>query len=453
VTPILVVTALASAISGFLYGYDTGIISGALLQIGKDFEISTVQEQFITAGILVGAVIGAFLGSRLAERLGRHRTILVVAAVFVVGTLCCSVSPSAGLLVASRVLLGTAVGAATQTVPMFVAELAPAAHRGRLVLSFQIAIGVGILVATLVNATEALSWRVAIGAAAVPAAVLFLLVLRQPESPRWLVKVDRLDEARSTLQRVRGVDSPDEVDDELDEIRDLVSQEQDAPVRGWPGLRQGWVRPALVVGCGIALFTQLSGIEMVVYYTPTILTGVGFSTSSALLTSVALAGTYVLAQLFGLAVVDRVGRRRLALITTPGAALVLFLLGGLFVTGSDDAGTAWMIVVLLVVFMAFTSAGLQLIGWLTGSEIYPLSVRPAGTAAQSMTLWGSNAVLSLTILTMIEGIGEGPTFWLYAAFNAIAFVFVLRRVPELKGRTLEDIEGSLRGGTFRPGAV
>ncbi|WP_420814707.1 sugar porter family MFS transporter [Kineococcus siccus] len=449
----LVVTALASAISGFLYGYDTGIISGALLQIGDEFDISRVQEQTITAGILVGAVIGAFVGSRLAERLGRHRTILVVAAVFVAGTLLCSVAPSATTLSLARVLLGTAVGAATQTVPMFVAELAPPAQRGRLVLSFQLAIGAGILVATLVGASQQFSWRLSIGAAAVPAALLFLLVLKQPESPRWLVKVDRVDEARSTLQRLRGTAGAQDVERELDEIRDLVAHEQDAPVRGWPGLRQGWVRPAVVVGCGIALFTQLSGIEMVVYYTPTILTGVGFTRSDALLASVALASTYLVAQLVGLAVVDRVGRRRLALVTTPGAAAALLLLGALFVTGRDSPGTAWLIVTLLVVFMAFTSAGLQLIGWLTGSEVYPLSVRPAGTAAQSMTLWGTNAVLSLTILSMIDGIGEGPTFWVYAAFNVLAFLFVLRRVPELKGRSLEDIEGSLRSGTFRPGAV
>jgi MFS family permease len=203
----------------------------------------------------------------------------------------------------------------------------------------------------------------------------------------------------------------------------------------------------------VALFTQLTGIEMIVYYTPTLLTDVGFSRSGALYTSVSLAATYVIVQVIGLAIVDRVGRRRLSLIMTPGAALALAALGVLFLTGEVTAGTAPFIVACLIVFMIFTAGGLQVVGWLTGSEVYPLGVRGAGTALQATTVWGSNLIITLTLLTMISIIGLGPSMWVYAGFNVLAFLFVLFRVPELAGRSLEDIEASLQEGKFRPGEV
>ena len=450
VTPILAATAVVSAIAGFLYGYDTGIISGALLQITDEFGIGSGWQSVIATGILVGAVIGALVGARLSERFGRKRTILIISAVFVIGALLASISPTELTLALSRVLLGMAVGGATQTVPMFVAELSPPQIRGRLVLAFQVAIGVGILTATIAGASQLLDWRLMIGLAAAPAALLLLLMLPAPESPRWLVKVDRIDEARSNLQRVRG---QDDVEDELGDIQDVEEQRRQASARGWKGLAQPWVRPAIIMGCGMALFTQLSGIEMIVYYTPTILTNVGFEESGALYVSVALAVTYVIMNVIGLAIVDRVGRRRLSLIMTPWAALALAVLGVVFLTGTVSAGSAPFIIACLITFMLFTAGGLQVMGWLTGSEIYPLGVRGAGTSAQSATLWGSNVIITLTLLPTIELIGVGPTMWMYAAFNVLAFVFVWRYFPEVAGRSLEDIEASLAEGTFHPGGV
>ncbi len=221
VTPILAATAVVSAIAGFLYGYDTGIISGALLQITDEFGIGSGWQSVIATGILVGAVIGALVGARLSERFGRKRTILIISAVFVVGTLLASISPTELTLALSRVLLGMAVGGATQTVPMFVAELSPPQIRGRLVLAFQVAIGVGILTATIAGASQLLDWRLMIGIAAAPAALLLLLMLPAPESPRWLVKVDRVDEAQSNLQRVRGEDDVEA------ELTDIIAVEEE----------------------------------------------------------------------------------------------------------------------------------------------------------------------------------------------------------------------------------
>ncbi|WP_328516854.1 MFS transporter [Pseudonocardia lacus] len=218
----------------------------------------------------------------------------------------------------------------------------------------------------------------------------------------------------------------------------------------WSGLRAAWVRPALVVGCGIAIFTQLSGIEMIVYYSPTILTDNGFDDSAALLVSVALGVSYLVAQLVGLAIIDRVGRRRLTLIMIPGAAAALAALGALFVAGVGGGQGAPWIIACLVVFMLFNAGGLQLMGWLTGSEIYPLAVRPAATAAQSATLWATNLLITLTLLSLIQAIGVGPSMWLYAGFNVAAWIFVWLRMPDLTGRSLEQIEGKLADGKFRP---
>ncbi|GAA1434484.1 hypothetical protein GCM10009616_29030 [Microlunatus lacustris] len=216
----------------------------------------------------------------------------------------------------------------------------------------------------------------------------------------------------------------------------------------WAGVASGGAAPER--RCGVAIFAQLSGIEMIIYYSPTILTDNGFSTSTALQVSVALGVTYLVTQLIGLAIIDRVGRRRLTLLTLPGAALALIVLGTFFVTGNDGPAQVPYIIATLIVFTAFTAGGIQLMGWLTGSEIYPLATRAAGAAAQSASLWGTNLLITLTLLTTINTIGTGQTFWLYAAFNVIAFVFLWRKMPELTGRSLEQIEGNLRKGKFTP---
>jgi sugar porter (SP) family MFS transporter len=447
-TSSVVVVALVSAISGLLYGYDTGIISGALLQITDEFGIEHLWESVIAASILLGAVIGALVCSYLSERRGRRGTLLIVAAVFVIGAIAAAIAPDPLTLSLARVVLGFAVGGATQTAPVYVAELAPTKYRGRLVLFFQIAIGVGIVIATLVGASEAVDWRLAIGAAAVPGALMLLFLLRLPDSPRWLVKAGQRDRAQQALQSVRpkGAD----ISAEMHDIDELVEAERTSSTSGWRGLKAAWVRPALVVGCGLAIFTQLSGIEMIVYFSPTILTDNGFSDSAALRVSVALGVTYLVTQLIGLAIIDRVGRRRLTLLTLPGAALALIVLGTFFVTGNNGEAQVPYIVATLIAFMAFTAGGIQLMGWLTGSEIYPLATREAGAAAQSASLWGTNLLITLTLLSIINTIGTGQTFWLYAAFNIIAFVFLYKRMPELTGRSLEQIEGKLAEGRFTP---
>lgn len=194
------------------------------------------------------------------------------------------------------------------------------------------------------------------------------------------------------------------------------------------------MRPALLVGCGIAAFTQLSGIEMIIYFAPTIPTENGFSTTAALRVSVGLGMVYLVMMVVGLTIVDKIGRRRLTLVMVPGAAVSLFVLGAFFVTGNAGRDNVPFIVACLLAFMFFNAGGLQLMGWLTGSEIYPLAVRASGTSVQSATLWGTNLLITLTLLTMITIFGVGQVFWIYALFNVAAWLFVWRRMPKLTGQ-------------------
>jgi sugar porter (SP) family MFS transporter len=439
-----------TAIAGFLYGYDTGIISGALLQIRKEFRLSHQMQEIVASAILVGAVIGALSCGWLFERIGRKRTLTLLAAVYALGAISCSLAPNPILLIAGRIFLGFAVGGSSQTAPVYVAELAPAEGRGHFVTSFNVAIGLGIVAANLVQSTlnDVWSWRWMIAVAAVPAAVFFLCTWKIPESPRWLVGQSKRDQAREELTKVRTDEG--KIDAEIKEIEEITAKEENAPVKGWRGLGQPWVRPAVIAALGVAAFTQLTGIEMMVYYAPTMLTGVGFSHSGALRASLWLAIVYAVMTTLGLSIVDRVGRRRLSLWMLPGAAIALLVLGALLAFHLAEGKSAWLIVASLLTYMFFNAGGIQVVGWLSGSEMYPLSVRGAGSSAQATVVWGADLLVTMTALTLVHALSTGGTMWVYAAMNVLAFFFTLRFVPETAGRSLEDIENSLRKGEFHP---
>src|ERR1035437_7606960 len=254
-----------TAIAGFLYGYDTGIISGALLPISSEFHLGHRMQEIVASAILVGAVLGALSCGTISERIGRKRTIMTVALVFCAGSLASSLSPSPQLLALSRILLGFAVGGSSQVTPMYIAELAPPRRRGRLVISFNLSIGIGILVANIVGFTlqDVWSWRWMIAAAVFPAIILFLCMLMLPESPRWLAENVSMDKARAVLERVRDNDS--DVNFELGEIRQVVAEGGSGRRAKWSMLLEPWIRPAAIAAFGVAAFTQLGGLETMIY--------------------------------------------------------------------------------------------------------------------------------------------------------------------------------------------
>jgi sugar porter (SP) family MFS transporter len=443
------VAALVAAVCGGLYGYDTGIISGALLSMTDEFGLDHRMQEIVTAAILAGAVVGALATSWLSEKFGRKVTVLTVAAVFAVGAIGCALAPSVPLLIAGRLVLGMAVGASTQVVPMYISELAPPDRRGNLVTMFNVAIGIGILLANIVSLSlhDVWSWRPMVAIAAIPAGLVFIAMLFMPRSPRWVAENQGLAPAAEILGQVR--ETRREVKAELRQMqaaaRDTVPEEA-----GWRGIRQPWVRPALIAALGVAFFTQCGGLEMMIYYSPTFLADAGFGRSSALIASLGVGGVYALVTLLGCLYVDKIGRRRLMLVMIPGSVLSLIGLGVMFATGATGGAAAWLTIGFLLAFMLFNSGGIQVCGWLLGSEMFPLAMRGPATALHAAMLWGSNLIVTGTALSLVHAVGLGTTMWIYAAINLVSFLFVLRFVPETAGASLEDIEGALRNGTFRP---
>lgn len=446
----MALVAAVSAIAGGLYGYDTGIISGALPQIAADFELSYRGQELVTAAILAGAVCGALGFTRLSATLGRRRTIMIVAAIYSVAVLAAALAPNAWFLGAARFVLGIAVGGSTQIVPVYIAELAPPEQRGSLVTYFNVSIGVGILLAAIVGVAghELIGWRWMFGVAAIPSLILLVAMIKMPGSPRWLIEKGRPKAAARVLTRVRETEK--EVRTEVADVQEMVNRIAEQPVTGWLAMRQPWLRPALIAGLGVAAFTQLSGIEMMIYYTPTFLKDAGFGARAALWSALGVALTYLVMTFVGKLVVDRVGRRRLSLVMIPGAIIALLVLGAVLKFDLGGDLRAWWVIGCLIVFMTFNAGGIQVVGWLTGSEIYPIAIRDQALGAHAAMLWGSNLLLTGTALSVTKALGVGGAMWLYAGFNALGWLFIFRCVPETAGRSLEDIERSLKDGNFLP---
>ncbi|MBN3831895.1 sugar porter family MFS transporter [Burkholderia sp. Ac-20344] len=442
--------ASVAAISGGLYGYDTGIISGALPLIARDFGLDYHAQELVAAVILLGAVIGALLGTRMSAAFGRRRTIMIVSAIYAVGVLAAALSPDVWSLAISRLVLGFAVGGSTQIVPTYIAELAEPDKRGRLVTYFNVSIGIGILLAALIGVAgnDLFPWRAMIGAAVVPSVILFFGMTKLPRSPRWLVEQDRVDDAHAELSKVR--ESRAAVRREIADIQDVVERQQHNATSGWSAMRERWVRPALVAGLGVAAFTQLTGIEMMIYYTPTFLRDAGFGASASLWAALGVAITYLVMTFVGKLIIDHVGRRTISLTTLPVAAASLVMLGCLLRGDIVTHMQQIWIIVCLIAFMVFNAGGIQVIGWLTGAEIYPVAIRNQATGAHAAMLWGSNLLLTGTALTVTQWLGVGGAMWAYAALNALAWAFIYFMVPETRGRSLEDIERALKRGTFGP---
>ncbi|MGW6024230.1 sugar porter family MFS transporter [Streptomyces sp. NPDC055099] len=432
--------AAVSAVGGLLFGYDTGIISGALLYLRQDLDLSSREQEIVVSVILVGAMVGALGSGRLAGRFGRRRVVMWVAAVFAVGAVGAALAPGTETLVAARFVLGLAVGGASNMVPVYIAEVAPAAIRGRLMVLFQLMVAIGQLLAYLCGWLFAGSggWRIMFALAVLPAVVLAVGMVKLPESPRWLVDNNRAGDAQAVLQRLRpqGAD----VAAEIAGIRDIATA---APPGNRRAMAQPWVRPALVVALGVAAFSQLTGINAIVYYAPTMLSDAGFGDSIALLTGIGIGVMLVVAGISGAIAVDAIGRRRTMLVFIPLSGLSMAVLGVAFLVG-DSTGQHWVVIVSLFAYILFNGIGMQSVVWLIAPEILPLSVRGPATSLATLTVWGFDLLIAVTALTAINAIGRSGTFFVYAAMNVLCVVFVLLKVPETRNKSLEDIEKALR---------
>jgi MFS transporter, SP family, sugar:H+ symporter len=433
------------ALGGLLFGYDTGVISGALLFIPNDFKLSPFLQGAIVAGLLLGAMIGAACAGRLSDRLGRRRLIIAAAILFTGGALLAALAPSVAVLVAARVIIGLAVGSAALVVPLYLSEIAPTEIRGAVASLNQLMIVGGILAAFVVNAILASSgdWRLMLGLAAVPSVILLAGMLFMPETPRYLVHAGEEDTAREVLEDLPGDERPEA---RIEEIRDVEQNESGTGLGAlW---RAKWVRPALLVATGLAVFQQLVGINTIIYYAPTTLTNVGFAKTSAIYANLIIGVVNVLMTVIAVRIIDRVGRKPMLYAGVAGMVGSLLVLGvslSVLPTPHHPGDPAAIItLVCLGTFIASFAATWGPVVWVMIPEVLPLSVRGTAMGVAVFGNWAANFVVSQTFPALLKGLGPGPVFLGYAALGVLAGLFVKGFVTETKGRSLEDIEADLQ---------
>ncbi|WP_308191345.1 sugar porter family MFS transporter [Cellulomonas sp. ACRRI] len=445
-----VITVVAT-FGGLLFGYDTGVINGALDPMVADLGLTPATEGLVTSSLLVGAAIGALLCGRLADRVGRRRTLVVLAVVFFAGALGSVVAPSFEVMAATRFVLGLAVGGASVTVPVYLAELAPTERRGAITGRNEIAIVVGQLAAFVVNAVIGTVWsdhpgvwRYMLAVQAVPAVALFVGMLRMPESPRWLLARGRDDDALAVLRQVRD---PGRAAAELLEVRTLVARERADAVRGqggWSELRLAWVRRLVLIGVGVAVVNQVGGINAVMYYGTQLLRESGFSGDVALVANVLNGVFSVLGMLVGLRLINRVTRRGLLLVGLTGIIASHLMIA--LCSAALPEGTARSVAVtaFLVLFVGFNQSSVGLVCWVILAELFPLRVRGFAIGLCVFWNWTANAVISGFFPSVVAGIGVNGTFLLFAAVNVLSWLFVRFVLPETRDRSLEQLEEDFR---------
>ena len=448
VTPWLMVVLIVVLFSGGLFGYDQGVISGALHGIKARFSLSPLIVEIVTSWVTLGALFGALAGGELADRIGRQRAALIAGALFTLGSLVQALAPQTVILVAGRLIVGAGVGVAAVAAPLYAAELAPTSLRGRFVSSYQLAITVGIFLAYLVDGwlSKSDSWRLMLGASAVPGLLLFVVALAAPESPRWLMKMNRRADAAMQIRKIRpGV----EFKPRLDAIETALRQE--AGRASWGDVfRREWRRP-LMIGVGLAVFQQITGINAIIYYADQIFEAAGFisQSSQTTVTTWAIGGVNVLATLIAVAYIDRLGRRKLLLAGLIGMGGSLAVVGiafqfiakaavGAASTGPSEAGIVTLFA--LVAFIICFAFSMGPVTWTVINEIFPGHIRGRGVAVATAVNWGAAFLVSQSFLSLIEAMGISWTFGLFALFCGVAWIWIFYRVPETKGQSLEQIQ-------------
>lgn len=430
------------ALGALLFGFDTGVISGAILGISDQFGLNAWSQGAVVSSLLVGAAVGSLIAGRVADRWGRRPVLIGGATLFAVGAVGVSLATSVGLLIAWRMVLGLAVGIAAVLVPLYLSEIAPTRQRGSVASLNQLMIMIGILLAAVVNVFAGDQWRWALAFGVVPAILMLIGLLKLPETPRWLVTHGREDDARALLYRLR---TADEVEPELAEIIE-VEQRSRGERTGLRELWRPWVRPIVLIGVGLAVFQQIQGINVIIYYLPTSLTQSGMSASAAIGVNLGIGALNVAMTLVAIRIVDRVGRRTLLLGGSIGmvASLGLITLTGAIPALNQDAwGTIALIIGSAGFIISYALSWGPLL-WVVLGEIFPLRIRGAAMAVSTMALWLANIAVSLSYPAMLAGVGQAVTFGMYTVICFSSYLFVRALLTETRGLSLERIELNLR---------
>lgn len=479
---VLLVAAM-TACGGLLFGYDVGVISGALLFVGPKFGLSDRGQELLTSAVLVGSFMGAIGAGWFTRRFGGRSANMLAGAIFVVGAIASAMSGSAQVLTMSRLLVGVGIGITAVAAPLYVGEIAPPDRRGLMITLYQLFITVGILVSYIVDLAAEPHWRIMFGFGALPGLVLTVGMWMMPSSPRWLAARGRRAEARDVLERTLPTDQAARVMHDIE--TELESQKQ-APLwwqvfsshphdaqgnvlRGWPAFRSRAARRALFITSVLAMFQQFIGINAIIYYAPRIFQKAGFAGTQAALWATLVVGVVnVVATFITVGLVDRAGRRTLLVWGLTGMISALCVLGFAFMnfdaadaaaqataqtttsatgmppyTAQGSVTLAWLTLVCVVAYVACFAFSMGPLVWVLLGELFPLQARGSGNAIAAGANYFANFVVGATFLSMLSRLGSANTFLLFAVVATLNLLFVLFFVPETAGRTLEEIERQL----------
>lgn len=428
--------SIVAATSGFLFGFDTAVINGVLLFLRQQFQLSNLATEVAASALLLGCLLGAIGASFIGDQFGRRMSLLIAAILFAVSTVGAGLASTITIFSIGRLLGGLAIGIASVLTPVYIAEIAPARNRGRLVSLNQLAIVIGILAAYLVSwglaGLGSNSWRWMLGVAAMPALLFFLGLLFIPESPRWLISNRKSEAGRRILERIYGAE---QADAQVRAIEEAASQEQGT----WAEVFSPAMRRPLLIAVILAILCQITGINTVLYY-GSILIREHFhqqTAGSALMANVIIGGTNLISTLIALRCLDRWGRRTMLL--TGSAGMVISLL--LFVLTYHWAGVPPLVVLCCILgYTAFFAFAMGPIPWIVIAEIFPNKIRGRAASLATGVLWSGTLLVTFTFLSLVQAVGVTGTFGLYAALSLVSFMFIWKMVPETRGKTLEQIQ-------------
>lgn len=434
--------SLVAALGGLLFGYDTAVIAGVIGYLQKRFELSPLMTGWAASSAIWGCAFGAMMAGYLSDRFGRKKVLIVTAILFIISSIGAMLPRNLTEFLMARFIGGLGIGAASMLSPLYISEIAPSRNRGRLVSLYQLAIVIGINLIYFVNLLIAsmgdetwnveTGWRYMLGSGTIPAVLFLVLLFIVPESPRWLVKNGRDQDALDTLEKVNGRIEGERV---LNEVRQSLDQESGT----LSDLFGKKLKPALWVGVVLALFSQITGINAIIYYAPEIFKAVGFASESALFQTVLIGAINTAFTFVALWLIDRAGRKFLLKWGVAGMIVCLFAVGLCFYLDFTDG--PWLVLFILA-FIAFFASSLGPIPWVLISEIFPTRTRGIAMSFCTVVLWVG--VLAITQFTpvLLQQIGGAFTFWLFMLNAIVLLWFVWKKVPETKQRTLEEIEQS-----------
>ncbi|MDR8020000.1 sugar porter family MFS transporter [Nesterenkonia aerolata] len=441
---------LFGALGGLNWGYDTGVISAALVYLRRDFELSSWVEGWVVTGLIVGAVLGAAVGGRLSDRYGRWKVLFATAVIFIIAPLGMAWAPEAVTLFIFRFVAGLGAGLTAVILPVYLSEIAPAKIRGKVTALYTLAIVSGQFLGFIIGLAFAPleSWRWMLGLSVVPSLLFAVGLFFIWETPRWLVLKGRDAEARQVLLYDR---TPDEAEREYAEIRAIHEAEKAAGGTTLKVLMEPWVRPILFVGLGLAILQQIMGINTIIYYAPTVLQNVGFTDQAAIAANLIIGVMNVLAICLALRYADRWGRKPLLMAGAVGTFLSLGILAAvnLLLPAPDGFGFVGIVTLTcmaLYIFLFQMSWGS--IVWVMLGEIFPLGIRAAAMGVATTALWLANGVVALGFPPVLEALGIGVLFAGFSVICFIAILFTWKAIPETKGRSLEEIEERFKTGVM-----